>query len=178
MAEQPRKVATRPLTPASFAPFGWVLGKPLAHASVAFANAATDFRSEHLFNPGKNGHAEVLWVSYRNSEAALGELEVHHLTEQAIVPLDGDVIHIVALSDSEGAPDMDTLAAFDVRNGTGICMRPGTWHATRVRNNGVTCLMLTRQSTTLDLITHLNGVQQAAESAMRAIPPVLLSPLP
>lgn len=175
MSEQPIRVTVQPLTPESFEPFGYVLGKPLSSASVAFVNPATDFRSEHIFNSGPQGQTEVLWVSYRNSDANLKELEVHHLTEQAIVPLDGDVIHVVASSDSNGAPAIDTLAAFDVLNGTGICMRPGTWHATRVRNKSVTCLMLTRPSTTLDLIAHLNGRHQASESAMHPIPAAVLA---
>lgn len=178
MTEHTDSVSVRSLTPHDFAPFGWVLGKPLAAASVAFENAVTDFRSEHVFAPGAEGRTEVLWVRYRNTAAVVRELEVHHLTEQAIVPLDGDVLHVVALSDAAGAPDMGTLAAFVVGNGTGICMRPGVWHATRVKAGEVTCLMLTRQSTTRDLIAHLKGEQLAVESAMQAISPVVLAALP
>jgi len=58
------------LTPEAVAPFGWLLGKPYPEAAnaVAFTNAATDFRREHLFHPGEGGEVEVLWVSYRNAD--------------------------------------------------------------------------------------------------------------
>jgi ureidoglycolate lyase len=44
-------------------------------------------------------------------------------------------------------------------------MRPGCWHATRVLASEATCLMLTRQSTTADLIGHLTAGHPLAESA-------------
>ncbi len=180
MAGQYMKVAVRSLHPQDFAAYGWVLGKPLADAGVSFANPATDFRSEHVFDCGAAGRPEILWVSYRDTAMVLESLEVHHLTEQAIVPLDGDVIHAVALGDAQGQPDLATLAAFHIRNGMGVCMRPGIWHATRVRGErnavpGVRCLMLTRQSTTRDLIAHLQGALPATESAVRAIAPVQIT---
>ncbi|MFT8306894.1 ureidoglycolate lyase [Acetobacter malorum] len=129
MAMQPRKVLVRRLTPQDFSLFGWVLGKPPAGAEIAFENATTDFRSEHQFYSGVGGGTEILWVRYRDSTSAVSKLEVHHLTEQAIIPLDGDVIQVVALSNSQGAPDMATLAAFAVSNGTGVCMRPACMEA-------------------------------------------------
>lgn len=180
MAGQYRTVTVQSLTAQDFAAYGWVLGKPLADAGMAFANPLTDFRSEHVFDCGAAGRPEILWVSYRNSAPVLDTLEVHHLTEQAIVPLDGDVIHVVALGNAQGQPDRDTLAAFHVRHGMGVCMRPGIWHATRVQADGeaapgVRCLMLTRQSTTRDLIAHLQGTAAAAESAMAAIAPIRIT---
>ena len=84
-------------------------------------------------------------------------LEVHRLTEQAIVPLTGDIIHVVANSRQDGSPDEGSMSAFGVPVGQGICMRPGCWHATRVDAQEVKCLMLTRRSTTVDLIAYLTA---------------------
>jgi ureidoglycolate lyase len=76
----------------------------------------------------------------------------------------------VARSAADGSPDLATLAAFRVPQGQGVCMRPGCWHATRVTDEEVTCLMLTRRSTTVDLIQHLTTDASASESAIVAIP--------
>ncbi|MEI2418263.1 ureidoglycolate lyase [Orrella sp. JC864] len=165
-------LAVQALTPEAFAPYGWMLGKPYpAHQAVpAFSNAATDFWHEHAFDAGPDGEVEVLWVNYR-SGAEVGQLEKHLLTQQAIVPLTGPVVHVVAASDAAGAPALGTLAAFAVPQGQGICMRPGCWHATRVAQGQVSCLMLTRRSTTADLVRHLRQGQPARESAIVQIPP-------
>ncbi|CAB3650750.1 Ureidoglycolate hydrolase [Achromobacter denitrificans] len=160
------------LTPEAFRPYGWMLGKPIPDGNGVplFSNPATDFWQEHLFNTGAGGDAELLWVNYRSQSMEIASLEKHLLTQQAIVPLTGEVIQVVASSAADGSPDLSTLAAFRVPQGQGVCMRPGCWHATRVSDAEVTCLMLTRRSTTLDLIQHLTTDAAASESAIVAIP--------
>src|SRR5690606_37932830 len=86
-----------------------------------------------------------------------------------LVPLTGPVVHIVARGTPAGMPDLGTLAAFAVQPGMGLCMAPGIWHATRVPDAPVTCLMLTRQSTTQDLVAHLRDGAPAHESALANI---------
>ncbi|WP_332610000.1 ureidoglycolate lyase [Achromobacter sp. ESBL13] len=159
------------LTPQAFTPYGWMLGKPIPDGNGVplFSNAATDFWQEHVFNTGAGGDAEVLWVNYRSRATDIASLEKHLLTQQAIVPLTGTIIQVVASSNADGSPDLTTLAAFRVPQGQGICMRPGCWHATRVIGAEVTCLMLTRRSTTLDLIQHLTTEARASESAIASI---------
>ncbi|WP_144630460.1 ureidoglycolate lyase [Bordetella genomosp. 13] len=153
----------------AFARYGWMLGKPMPAAQAGvpvFSNPATDFWQEHVFDAGSGGEPEVLWVRYRSADRVVANLEVHLLTHQAIVPLTGPIIQVVAASATDGRPDLATLAAFEVPVGQGICMRPGCWHATRIAAAGeVTCLMLTRRSTTADLIAHLAGAP-ASESAI------------
>jgi ureidoglycolate lyase len=160
------------LTPSAFAPYGTVLGSPPANAELAFSNAATDFWHAHFFNAGKDGNPEVLWVNYRNNDGIINALEVHWLTEQAIVPLGAEcIIHVVALSDETGAqPDLSTLRAFAVPAGYGVCMRPGCWHTTQVRAQEVSCIMLTRSSTTADLIPLLKFNAAATESSLVPLP--------
>lgn len=159
------------LTPEAFAPYGWMLGKPMPDGNGVplYTHPATDFWHEHLFNTGAGGDAELLWVNYRSQSTDIASLEKHLLTQQAIVPLTGSIIQVVARSAADGTPDLSTLAAFHVPQGQGVCMRPGCWHATRVPGAEVTCLMLTRRSTTVDLIQHLTTDASATESAIAAI---------
>ena len=160
------------LTPEAFRPYGWMLGKPIPDGNGVplYSNAGTDFWQEHLFNTGAGGDAELLWVNYRSRSLEIDSLEKHLLTQQAIVPLTGEIIQVVAPSAADGGPDLSQVAAFRVPQGQGVCMRPGCWHATRVAEAEVTCLMLTRRSTTLDLIQHLTTDASASESAIQAIP--------
>jgi ureidoglycolate lyase len=157
--------------PTAVAPFGWMLGKPypLEGSATAYRNTATAFWQEHLFDPGPDGEVEVLWVTYRDASQAIDRLEVHHLAQQAVVPLIGEIIQVVALSDGEGAPDLATVGAFHLSPGVGICMQPGVWHATRTIGPEATCLMLTRRSTTADLIGYLANAHSARETSLRDI---------
>lgn len=166
------KLNINDLTPGAFWPYGWMLGKPMPDGNGVplFSNPATDFWQEHLFNTGEGGDAELLWVNYRNRSPEFFNLEKHLLTQQAIVPLTGEIIQVVAQSAVDGSPDLDTLAAFRVLQGQGVCMAPGCWHTTRVAGAEVTCLMMTRCSTTADLIQHLTTSVRAAESAIVDIP--------
>ncbi|MEG2279777.1 ureidoglycolate lyase [Comamonas sp.] len=166
------KLDINDLTPGAFRPYGWMLGKPMPDGNGVplFSNPATDFWQEHLFNTGAGGDAQLLWVNYRNRSSEVSNLEKHLLTQQAIVPLTGEIVQIVAQSAVDGSPDLATLAAFRVPQGQGVCMQPGCWHATRIAGTEVACLMMTRCSTTADLIQHLTTSASATESAIMDIP--------
>ena len=166
-------ISIHPLEPRIFNAYGWVLGTPPTDSDSAprFLSPATDFWSAHAFDTGAGGEAEVLWVIYRSRERTVTSLEAHRLTQQAIIPLTGSIIQIVARPASlDGRPDLSTLAAFRVEPGQGICMRPGCWHTTRVSADEVRCAMLTRRSTTIDLVAHLAQGASAGESAVVEIP--------
>lgn len=175
MTDRPLQI--EPLTEAAAAPYGWMLGKPIAMApaGTAFASPASDFWQEHVFDAGANGTPEVLWVTYRSDEPVIGKLEVHHLTQQAVVPLTGSIVQVMAASTPAGEPDLATVKAFLILPGIGICMRSGTWHATRTAGPEATCLMLTRRSTTADLVRHLNDGAAAVESRIADIMPLRLT---
>lgn len=161
-----RELRLTGLTPQSFAAYGTMLGKPLPSAgdALAFTSSRSDFWREHLF-AADGRDPEILWVTYRDTDPLIDRLEAHLLTEQAVVPLTGDIIQIVAASTAEGTPDIDTVRAFRVPVGTGLSMRPGCWHATRVAAGEVKCLMLTRATTTMDLVSHLTRGSPLMESA-------------
>lgn len=161
------------LTAEAFAPFGWMLGKPcMTEDEATFESPGSDFWSEHLFDT-MGGDPEILWVAYRSREREITRLESHLMTEQAVIPLTGSIIQIVGCSLEDGSLDAASLRAFRVAAGQGICMRPGCWHATRVEAGEITCVMLTRRSTTLDLANHLNRNGAMRESAFQPVAVVL-----
>ncbi|MGA2598918.1 MAG: ureidoglycolate lyase [Bryobacteraceae bacterium] len=151
----------QPLTADSFRPYGWVLGQNI--------RLDVDFCHQHTFDPGIGGETEVLWVNYLNRQREVSTLEMHRLTQQAIVPLTGEIVQVVAYSERDGSVDIGSMRAFRVRVGEGICMRAGCWHTTRVDAPEVKCMMLTRRSTTIDLVAHLTGGSPLSESAMCAV---------
>ena len=159
-------IAIQELTQESFRLFGWALGRGLQTSSLAFSNAATDFWEEHLFDPGRAGETEILWVNYRDRTKVITRLESHRLTQQIVVPLTGDIVQIVAQSRQDASVDLASMSAFRVKVGEGVCMRAGCWHATRVEKEEVRCLMITRRSTTVDLVGHLQGASPLNESAL------------
>lgn len=167
-----RQIPIEPISAAAAAPYGWMLGKPYPEADAvpAFTSPGSDFWQEHVFDAGTAGEPEILWVTYRVSDPVVDKLEVHRLTQQAVIPLIGGIIQVVAASTASGDPDLSTARAFALMPGNGICMKPGTWHATRTNGPGeATCLMLTRRSTTADLVGHLVHKRPAAESRLTDI---------
>jgi ureidoglycolate lyase len=164
-------IAIESLDAIACAPYGVMLGKPPSDDSgtPSFFNPASDFWREHLFDTGTHSETEILWVRYRNRDERLSALEAHHLTQQAIVPLTGPLVQIVATSAADGSPNLKSLRAFLVPVGEGLCMHRNTWHATRSMQDEVTGLMLTRPSTTYDLAIHLRTGAPAAESSIRAV---------
>jgi ureidoglycolate lyase len=160
-------IVVMPLDAASVAPYGWMLGKglPAGDGVPSYSNPRTDFWQEHVFDTA-GGEPEVLWVNYRDANPDIDTLEMHRVTQQAIVPLTGDIIQVVAMDAGDGTPDLGSLRAFRIAPGEGICMRPGCWHATRVAAGESRCLMLTRRSTTVDLIGHLAGGHPMTESVL------------
>lgn len=169
-----RTLAVEPLEGTAFEPFGWVLGTacPATSTATAYRSPGSDFWHQHDFDPGAGGATEVLWVDYRNSSRQVRALEAHWLTQQAIVPLDGrDILHAVCPTRADGSrlPDVSRLCCFRVASGQGVCMRPGCWHASFVLQGQTTCLMLTRGSTTRELVAHLASGAPAVETSIVAL---------
>jgi ureidoglycolate lyase len=172
--DEDHPIPVETLTEAAFAEFGWVLGSPCPQPPdvMAFSHPGSDFWHTHDFDPGPGGQTEVLWVTYRESRPLLRVLEAHWLTEQAIVPLAGTaVVHVVCPTRRDGSrlPDLGRLRSFRVPAGMGVCMRPGCWHTSLAPEGPATCLMLTRHSTTRDLVSHLKGESVAEETSFHAL---------
>ncbi len=163
-------ISIEALDEGGFALFGQMLGAPFPHdpSAIAYGHPGSDFWHVHDFNPGAGGDTEVLWVNYRNARLRIASLEAHWLTEQAIVPLGEGLIHVVCpgREDDKRVPDLSRLRAFRVGLGQGVCMRAGCWHASFVLAGQVTCMMLTRRSTTRELVAHLARGEPATETSM------------
>jgi ureidoglycolate hydrolase len=168
-------LAVTPLDPHHSAPYGVILGLPAIESDPStFKSASSDFWRTHIFHNGE-ASAEVLWVSYRPQSMVLRSMEAHRLTQQAIVPLTGPIIQVLAISNAQGEPDMASLRAFEIPQGQGFCMYPNVWHATRVRDAEVVCLMLTRASTTRDLAVSLREGKSPEESAFAGIEDITIA---
>ncbi len=157
------------LSAEAFAPFGWALGgERYDAAATGFSNPGSDFWHVHDFDAGAAGQPEVLWVNYRNDSLRVRLLEAHWLTQQAIVPLGGEIVQVVCRGreDDPRTPDLQRLRAFRIPNGQGVCMKPGCWHTSFVFAGQTTCLMLTRHSTTADLAAALQDGSAASESSI------------
>lgn len=174
-----QRLLVETITEHAFAEFGRVLSGPFPgkEPTSAFSFPKSDFWQATTFDPGSNGQSEVLWVNYRDTSLVLKSLEAHWLTEQAILPLQGTgLIHAVARSveGQQHLPDLKTVKAFHIAVGQGICMKPGCWHASFSTGGVVQCLMLTRTSTTLDLVQHLSKGTSATETSIVGIEPLQL----
>jgi ureidoglycolate lyase len=157
------------LTDEAFAPFGVALGAAGPRdGPEAFFSPDSDFWHEHPFDAG-GGEPEVLWVCYRSRDPHVARLEAHLVTEQAVIPLTGPIVQIVAPDNGSGAPDVAGARAFRVVPGQGLLMRRGCWHASRVEEAPATCAMLTRRSTTLDLAGHLKHGTALEQTLLRDV---------
>jgi ureidoglycolate lyase len=165
-----------PLSAADFAPYGTVLGAA-SGATFDHRGPMSDFRHEHAFEIGKTGGADgrtdILGVLYRDPGPDLRRMEMHRLTEQAVVPLTRDIVQAVALGapDDGERPDLATIAAFRIPVGSGICMKRGCFHASFAPWGEARCLMLSRLSTTRDLASHLSRGAPLYESRITVLDP-------
>ena len=106
----PYALSPQPLTPDSAAPFGQMLGRGIDFAQAlatgdrpGFRNDATDFCHEHIFDTG-GGETEIVWLHYRDRGPVITRLEMHLLTEQAVVPLTGGAIVQILARSLQSAP--------------------------------------------------------------------------
>ncbi len=164
-------------TEGNVAPYGSFLGKPFPTyddpASFRTSTGMAVWRQQ-IFDAGDHGDVEIVWVNHQGADPLITRLEQHHLTQQAVVPLTGDLIHIVALSTATGEPDLASMRAFRLPPGTGLCMGRDVWHASR--SHGVTVLMLTRGSTSIDMARYQkHKADTLSETSLRAIAPIRLA---
>lgn len=163
------------ITSEAYAPFGWVWGEPPTNPTpdmyVNGKNAT--FWHEHDLDPGDGGVTEYLWVHYRRRGFTVERLEMHRFTEQALIPLAGQpVVHVVCPPAPDPlaanpAPDLTQMQAFLLDGTRGVCMRRGCWHAHYPLTDPSTYLMITRRSTTLDLIRAKFNPADMTETVIR-----------
>lgn len=163
-------------TEQSAAPYGSLLGKPFPKGDLGPGTFKTpsgvQVWRQQIFDDGNDGKTDIAWVIHKGVEPIVNRFEQHHLTEQAVIPLTGELIQIVALSGAEGAPDLSTVKAFRLAPGIGLNMGRDVWHASR--SNGVTLVMLTRATTSTDMAQFQNKKGPLAETSLRETAPLRL----
>ncbi len=151
----------------------WAKALPIALSACpnaqSWRSTRSDFWHVHDFDPGEGGETEVLWVTYRPTDSEVASLEVHWFTQQIVVPLGSSaLIQLLCPSKQDGSntPDLDMIGAWLISPGQGVCMMPGCWHASLAFDAEVMAMMLTRRSTTLDLVCQLGQSQSNSEAGL------------
>jgi len=91
--------------------------------------------------------------SYPRSRHLCPSLERHGDTSETLIPVNGDIVVVCALSKKDEAcrVDRDTVKALWVRRGEALILHPGVWHyAPMVRDVSVDTFVLFRKNTLRD----------------------------
>lgn len=66
----------------------------------------------------------------KSTKAQIDEMECHYKTEELLVALQGDIVITVAEPNpAKTAPDESTLSCFTLKQGSGVVLKAGLWHA-------------------------------------------------
>lgn len=176
----PTTIRVEPLTAEAYAPYGWVFGEqPEPGRRDWIESDNVRFWHEHDFLTGQGGVTEFVWVTYKPREPVVTRVEAHRLTEQAIVPVSGHpILHLVAPPNDDPlaagiVPDLSRAKAFLMDGTKGICMRPGTWHTHFGLGHNLH-LLVTRRSTTDDILDHIHDGAEMGETVFADIEPIRL----
>jgi ureidoglycolate lyase len=114
-------------TPASLAPFGWMLG---SHADIA--SRPLNFYPGELRAPAEfvsDEQTDLTIVRLQRRPFEIVYLERHFKHTQAFIPLGGKpFLLVMAPPGNDELPPLDGLRAFRFDGSAGFCMRIGCWH--------------------------------------------------
>jgi ureidoglycolate lyase len=163
-----KRIRVQRLTREAYEPFGWVLGAPPDRQNQDYLEVRiSTFWGEHIFDVGEGGAVQLVWVDYRWRGFGIEELESHRLTEQAFIPVAwSPMVQVVCPPPDdpmalEIVPDLSQMRAFLLDGTKGVCMKRGCWHTPLPLGDSATYLMITRHSTTTDI---LNGERSGADT--------------
>ena len=176
MTRAVKRIKVQGLAREAYEPFGWVLGgAPDRHDPHYFEAEISTFWGEHVFQVGQGGAVQLVWLQYKARGFEVGEFESHRLTEQALIPVAGSpMVHVVCPPPqdpmaTEIVPDLERMQAFLLDGTKGVCMKRGCWHTPLPLVGGASYLMITRKSTTVDLINGERSGAEATETVVRKI---------
>lgn len=120
----PGPIAAEPLTAEAFSAYGEIVDNK------------TGMRRRDLsvpFQPADVPVSPALWVNrleqHRSLAIHVDSMECHPHSAQTFIPMyPSRCLAVVALPDSDGKPDLNSVRAFVTRPGQGICYRPAIWH--------------------------------------------------
>jgi ureidoglycolate lyase len=177
MGTDMRRIKIEPLTREAYAPFGWILGEMPdqdRQDSLRLDGEYITFWHERDFQVGVGGVVEFVWVHYKWRGFSIRRFESHRLTEQAMIPMKGaPLVHVVCPPPDDPtvpdiAPDLDRMKAFLLDGSKGVCMRRGCWHEPQNFPvvGSVSALVVTRRSTTMDLLNADHSGVSSTETAV------------
>lgn len=172
-----RRIRIEPLTREAYAPFGWVLGERPdqdRRDSLCLDSENVTFWHEHDFRVEGDGVVELVWVHYKWRGFSIRRFESHRVTEQAMIPVTGaPLVHVVCPPPDDPmapdiAPDLDRMKAFLLDGSKGVCMRRGCWHEPQnfPLVGSVSAVVITRRSTTMDLLNAEHSGVSSTETAV------------
>jgi len=132
---EPRVIATEPLTPEGFAPYGSVIVAERSDCPPVIANQGTARRYNWL-GPIANlrpGDAKLNLCLFRCTPRTdwpfrVSILERHLHSTQVVVPMNADRYVVLVAKPGPDVPDLSTLRAFTATSRQGVAYLPGTWH--------------------------------------------------
>jgi ureidoglycolate lyase len=168
MPDAVERIRVQRLTREAYEPFGWVLGSPPDKQDPDYFEAEiSTFWGEHVFEVGQGGAVQLVWLHFRARGFRIVDFESHRLTEQALIPVaSSPMVHVVCPPPddpmaAEVVPNLEQMRAFLLDGTKGVCMKRGCWHTPLPLIDKASYLMITRQSTTADLI---NGERSGADT--------------
>jgi ureidoglycolate lyase len=165
-----RSIRLQPITAAAFAPYGWLAdGDGHGHGD---SDRDGDGCSQHAARPINGGSSlrldglgelaltaaggspclALFRAQARTLEGPWQALECHRLGTQTFVPMGGvNYVVLVALeAPGMAAPDVQTLAAFQVGGRQAVTLRAGTWHHGLIALQAGDFIVIERQSAQTD----------------------------
>lgn len=170
------RIRVQRLTREAYEPFGWVLGSLPGKQNPDYLEVQiSTFWGEHIFDAGEGGAVQLVWLDYKWRGFAIQEFESHRLTEQAFIPVAwSPMVHVVCPPPDdptvpEIAPDLGRVRAFLLDGTKGVCMKRGCWHTPLPLGDNTTYLMITRHSTTTDILNGERGGGVTVETVVARV---------
>ena len=119
----PIELVAMPIDAARFQPYGQLLMADPDRIRTDFTADLSNLR------PAARLNLAVVKASAAPTVLRVTVMERHLFSAQSFLPLDADAyLVVVALDNGSNAPDLSTLAAFEVIRPVGINYHPGVWH--------------------------------------------------
>lgn len=140
-----KKIEVQPLTTAAFQPYG-DFRNLLEPKCCLYENGQPQFYSDlqRIYLGGNTNVAVSVGLEQKREENIIEFAEFHSKTDEAMLPLDGDVIVYFAPAMGKKMPPFEKFEAFLIPKGTLVTVRQGVWHGCQlpVQNEYVRSLIL------------------------------------
>lgn len=134
-------VLVQPLTKEFFRPYGEVV--VLHEAALCSTSQVHDYWDGVAHFNAEGPQVCSLFGIKKSIGQPIGEMERHLETEEVLIALRGDVVITLANPDDKKlSPDAKTIQSFYMRQGEGVVMKKGVWHALPCAKDGDAMLLV------------------------------------